>query len=110
MRKRKGITLIELIISIAILGIISVVILGIFDQGLSNILRAGRRTETVLSAKEELDLNIGDNDIGIDTDVEVTLPGDNKVLISGRTVEVNKAIEQGNNIILNTYIINWLLS
>lgn len=106
MRKRKGITLIELIISVAILGIISVGILGIFDQSLINILRAGKRTEIVLSAKEELDVDLSNNGLGIDTDIEVTLPGNNTVTITGKVIEVNKSDDKGNDVTLKTYIIN----
>lgn len=100
MRKRKGITLIELIISVAILGIISVGILGIFDQSLINILRAGKRTEIVLSAKEELDVDLSNNGLGIDTDIEVTLPGNNTVTITGKVIEVNKSDDKGNDVTL----------
>lgn len=44
MKKRKGLTLVELIISLAIIGMIAVSMLHIFGTGLLNIIRAGNRT------------------------------------------------------------------
>lgn len=52
---RKGITLIEIIISIALVGVILVSMLSIFDTGLFNIKRAGDRTSIVVEVKSQVD-------------------------------------------------------
>jgi len=50
----KGFTLIELIISIAILGLVAVTFLSIFNMGLTNIKKAGDRTSAVEVAEKHL--------------------------------------------------------
>jgi prepilin-type N-terminal cleavage/methylation domain-containing protein len=52
---RKGLTLIEVIISIALMGIVLVSVLSIFDTGLFNIKRAGDRTDVVVEVKSQVD-------------------------------------------------------
>lgn len=54
MKRKNGFTLIELIISIAILGLISVTFLSIFNMGLINISRAGNRTTAVEMAEKNI--------------------------------------------------------
>ena len=52
---KKGITLIEIVISIALVGIILVSMLSIFDTGLFNIIRAGDRTSIVVGVSSQVD-------------------------------------------------------
>lgn len=52
--KRDGFTLIELVVSFALLGLISVSMLSVFSTGLGNIFRAGVRTETVNIAEYDM--------------------------------------------------------
>ncbi len=47
MEKQKGFTLIEVILSLAIIGIVSIAILTGLNTSLQNIVRAGNRTEAV---------------------------------------------------------------
>jgi prepilin-type N-terminal cleavage/methylation domain-containing protein len=51
--KKNGFTLIEVILSLALIGLISVSVLGIFNSGLLNITRAGNRTEGTSKAQED---------------------------------------------------------
>lgn len=55
MKKRQGLTLIEVILSLAIIGIILVVTLNIFGMGIKNIASAGDRTDHVLDAQTVID-------------------------------------------------------
>lgn len=68
--KKKGFTLIELIISIAILGLISVTFLSIFNMGLINISKAGNRTAAVKEAEKNISTPTEINDF----DITVKLP------------------------------------
>lgn len=54
MERKNGFTLIELIISIAILGLVAVTFLSIFNMGLINISKAGNRTTAVEVAEKNL--------------------------------------------------------
>lgn len=47
MKNNKGLTLIEIIVSLAIIGIIAVVFFSLFNTSLVNIVRAGIRTKAV---------------------------------------------------------------
>lgn len=70
--KNQGYTLIETIISIAIIGIIAISILAIFNSGLINITKAGNRTKAV-SIAEDTFLNDGEI-IDESIEIEVQLP------------------------------------
>lgn len=54
MNNRRGLTLVEVILTLAIIGIMAVTFLTIFNSSLLNIVRAGVRTDSVNRA--ELDL------------------------------------------------------
>lgn len=58
MKKRRGLTLIELIVSLAILGLIGVLVLTIFGSSLKGIKRAGNKTDNVFSLGDEIDREI----------------------------------------------------
>ena len=53
MKKNKGFTIIEIIVSLAIIGILAVVFMSVFSTGLVNIVRAGVRTKAVGTAVDE---------------------------------------------------------
>lgn len=53
--RKKGMTLIEVVISIAILGIIAASFLTMFSNGFSNIFIAGNRTRALAKAQEIID-------------------------------------------------------
>lgn len=55
MKNKKGLTLIEIIIALAIIGILSVSFLPIFTQGFSTVFRMGHRSESVAIAQDILD-------------------------------------------------------
>lgn len=102
MKIKKGLTLIEVIISLAILGIVAVVFLTIFNSGNKNILRAGKRTEDILSIQEKVDNRIK-NDVSGGKKVKVTIP--NVILnreIKGRMINV----KGDNKIEITTFVPN----
>lgn len=79
MRNEKGFTLIELIISIALFGLIAVMLTSIFSNSLFNIVRAGKRTEVV-------------------SDAEKILLGNNPTVLEERTVIVKLPVIDDHNI------------
>jgi prepilin-type N-terminal cleavage/methylation domain-containing protein len=91
MENKKGFTLIELIVPIAIFGLITVTLISVFSNSFINIVRAGKRTEVVSRAETVLHgegstviedrtvivslpiIDENDNEIIKDIDVEVSL-------------------------------------
>lgn len=98
MQSNKGFTLIELIISIAILGLVAVTFLSIFNMGLTNIKKAGDRT----SAVEMTEKNLYDN-VPEEFNVTVTLPNPKnepseiKVTVKGKIYESKEYIGYSND-------------
>lgn len=93
---RKGFTLVEIIITLALIGIISVFILTVFDTGLINIVRAGLRTEAVNMAENKF-LNEGLS-VGEIIDVNLTLPtpeGDKNFIIKGHNTKGRILLNEG---------------
>ncbi len=54
MKKQKGLTLIELLVSLALIGILAVTFLPMFSAGFANIVRAGLRTKAVNIAEADM--------------------------------------------------------
>lgn len=91
MKKRKGLTLIEVVISIAIISIMAVTILGIFNISITNIFKSGHRTEDVLKVKEIIDDEINNNENKTDgTDkITITIDGIESHEIKGTFINKN---------------------
>lgn len=101
--KRRGYTLIEVIVSLVIVGIISVVIFTVFNAGLVNISKAGKRTTAVEEAVE----NISDIENTQPFEVDVKLPLiDNTVNVEGTEVTGSANIigDPINKVYITTYI------
>ena len=101
MENNKGFTLIELIISIAILGLVAVTFLSIFNMGLINIKKAGDRTSAVEVAEKNLYNNDLDN-VPEEFNVTVTLPNSNnkpkiEVIVKGKIYESKEYIGYSND-------------
>lgn len=58
MKFRKGLTLIEIIITFALVSILAVVILNIFNISIATIFKSGRQTQSILQVKEKLDKKV----------------------------------------------------
>jgi len=58
--RRKGFTLVEIIISLAIIGIISVTFLSMFGFGINNIIMSGKNSSSNFDAQAILESNISD--------------------------------------------------
>lgn len=68
LKNRKGVTLIEIIIAVAILGIIAAAFLMMFSNGLSTIYFAGNKSRATFSAQSDVDNKIlNSSDVNTDT-------------------------------------------
>lgn len=114
MKKRKGLTLIEVILSITILSLVFLVVLTVFGTSLRNITRAGKRTSDVLDLETEINKDIfshivdeeSDGESYIDTfeedrSAKVELPSVDEIIIEGKLI-----IKEKDNIRINTFIPN----
>ena len=122
MKNRKGLTLIEVIISIAIVGIVAMVILSAFSSSTKNISSANKRTINTLGTKDRLDEliikseNLDTDWITIDTDnedieveqditINVTIPEVTGTKdIKGKVITVNSTDGEGNTITIETFV------
>lgn len=86
-----GFTLIEIIISIALLGIVSVSILSIFSGSLSFIFDAGRRNSEQFNYQESIENAISYNDLtaGTSKNISINFTGIDDFTVSGRVLTDN---------------------
>lgn len=109
MKNNKGLTLIEVVLTITIIGIIAISILSIFNTGLVNIVRAGIRTENVLNIQKDIDDAIK-NKSGTVGEVIVSIPGvtdkdglDKPVVVPGKLIVIPS---DDNSIQITTFVPN----
>ena len=104
MKNNKGLTLIEIVITIAITSIMAIAVLTMFNISITNIFKSGNKTERVLRIKEEVDEEIINNkEKTTNTDkVKVTIDG----IIKDREVD-GKIIEiKDSDIKITTFVPN----
>ena len=122
MKNRKGLTLIEVIISIAIVGIVAMVILSAFSSSTKNISSANKRTINTLGTKDRLDeliiksenldtdwatIDTDNEDIEVEQDItiNVTIPEVTGTKdIKGKVITVNSTDGEGNTITIETFV------
>lgn len=92
--RNKGMTFVEVLISLAILGILLVILTGILSGGLWNITNAGKKTSDEFTAQQLMDKAISDADFSDSrvTAVPFSMPppmGGNASPITGRKITVS---------------------
>lgn len=93
MNNQAGMTLIEVIIAIAILGIIVVAFLNMFMTGMLGIFKAGDKGEAYSRAQEDLDTRIGRRESIETEDLEVEFDGVTYI-IPGGLVETEQFVQE----------------
>lgn len=83
---KDGFTLIELIVSLAIMGLIVVTILPIINTGLSNIIYSGNRTEAVSLANDDIFNNTEKENFSIVVKLPDKVSDDIDVIIEGNII------------------------
>lgn len=99
-----GMTLIEVIVSLAIFGIIAVAFLNVFVSGFLGVISSGKRTEVGYLAQQAVEETINEIDIGSDK-VTIVFSGGPTLEVEGNTIvqEVNNGKE---SITITTFIPN----
>ncbi len=95
MKKRRGLTLIEVIVSLAIIGIIAMVFLSTFSSSIKNIFATKSSIEDFYTNEEKIDREIKkvENPEYLDQDQPTVI----KVNINGKSIEVpGKLIKESN--------------
>ena len=98
----KGMTLIEVIVALAIFGIIASGFLTLFTSSLVWIVGAGDRGEAYSMAQSEVESNIAAGDAYSTVDMEITF-GSKEYTIQGGLVESNRIVNQRNST-LKTFV------
>ncbi|MBU3153368.1 prepilin-type N-terminal cleavage/methylation domain-containing protein [Clostridium estertheticum] len=94
LKNEKGFTLIEIIISIAILGIISIAFLSVFTSGIVGISNSGKKSIAHYTAQDQIESNINDpkdspsNVVTSTKSISLTFPGNTTIVINGRQIDV----------------------
>lgn len=93
-QKKKGMTLIEVIISMAIIGIIAISMLSMFTSAFVFITRAGNTSEALFQAHKQIETILTQNSAAVTpTDIELEFSSDGTVITSkGNTITVNYLI------------------
>ena len=81
---KKGMTMIELIVSLAILGIIAVTFLSIFVSMFRGIMNAGHRGKAAFSAQQSIENSIATNIKDGTATLKITYNGTTEVTIQGK--------------------------
>lgn len=84
MKKRKGLTLIELVLSLAIIGMIAVSMLNLFGTSLLNISRAGNRTSNTETATNNFVSSPDPISDEITLTIDLGVTGEDNVEVIGR--------------------------
>lgn len=98
-----GMTLIELIIAIALLGIITVAFINVFSFGYISIINAGKNTEAGYTAQKNLENEIINDTSVANQTMIISFPGGVNVQVNGTAIE--EEITEGQSTIkVNTFI------
>lgn len=108
MKGQRGFSLIEVIVTVAIVSILGIALLEIFGTSFSNVARAGHRTENLYSLQEVMDDAIAGNPIDPNSAIKVEeKPGHqvfvNETEVKGRLITVT---HDQTNEKLTTFIAN----
>lgn len=95
-----GITLVEIILAIAIIGIIVVSLIPIFTQTYVQITRSGNRTNALYVSQEEIEKKLQGEAGGLATSTNhpITLKfGTTEIIVSGKVIEVKVEYDTAGN-------------
>lgn len=91
---KRGFTLIEVILSITILGIISIAFLTMFTSGIVGISNSGKKSVSHYIAQSQIESNINDSEnlysnvVTSTTSIILKFPGNPAITVPGRQIEV----------------------
>lgn len=114
MGNKKGLTLIEVILTMAIIGVMFIAVFTIFGSGLTNIMRAGHRTESVVETKEKIEDRIHgrlDFEAEIPYELIIDISDDNNKSIYNTSIDGKKITESTkdkymNDVTIETFVPN----
>ena len=89
-KKNSGMTLVEIIVAMAILGIISITFLSIFSGMFKGIVNAGQRSKATFGAQQDLENYIATNTTNATDNLVITYNGLTSVTIEGENMSVPK--------------------
>lgn len=107
MKNRKALTLIEVVLSIALINLIAVTFLGMFNMGNKFIFKAGNKTQSINEIKRKIDNKIreAEKESNESDEIKVTIPGVIEYYpVEGRMIEIKDGKDP--NMKITTFIPN----
>ena len=102
MKKRKGLTLIEIMLAMLVLGMITVVFLTIFNNGNRNIASSGDKTQDLYDIQKQVDDEIKKYNNTENQEILVTIPG----IITNKKIEGKFIIKGQDEMKITTFVRN----
>lgn len=90
MKKRKALTLIEVILSLAVLSLIAVVVLSVFGFSINNIKKSGDRTADILELENQVNININESPKEGEDGITVNIPGLGERTVKGKFITIEE--------------------
>ncbi len=88
-KRRKGMTLIEVLVAMAIIGIVAISMLSLFSTGFSFIVRAGEKSETSFGTHKQIEVALNSKDVDVSpSNLVLTFSSDNSTIESKGNIEV----------------------
>ena len=78
-KNNKGFTLIEIIVSLMIIGLLAVIFLPVFTMTVKSIFNAGRKNDATFQSQNEAEEKIGENVVTVNTQLDIVF--DNITLV-----------------------------
>lgn len=111
MNKKKGFTLVELIISIALLGILAVTFLPVFSHSIEGIFDSGKRNTSIQESQESVETVFAKDSVSgvsdsaeANTQLNITFSNpSNNFYVNGREITVTK-VYNGKNTVLKGFL------
>ncbi|MDD3839729.1 MAG: prepilin-type N-terminal cleavage/methylation domain-containing protein [Clostridia bacterium] len=105
---KDGFTLIEVIVSLFIISILSILLIGSFDINTRQIFGAGEKTDILFSARREMDNAIADSNYVVSADSRLTISKQKRDIIIGGAqvsgVEIQVKQKSNGKVVLTSFI------
>lgn len=101
-KKTKGFTLIEIIVALAIIGVIGVSLLTVFTMGMRVIVQARDRNDAAYTAQSQVEANLNTVNAAPST-ITITMPDTTTISASGTVMPAESATVNGKEVSIDYF-------